>query len=403
VFTKTKGKKAVNYYAFHVGDYAAHTRHLSLMEDLCYRRMLDMYYMIEGPLPAAAIVARKTGMELQIVETILEEFFEQTESGMWRSKRADAEIEVYAQKTARAEKAAVARWGSKASKPSEHSKQNAGAQRPYCASNAGATDEQSQSNAGATDEQSQSNADAMQMHCTSNAGALSKHCQPITNNQSNTPSASQSPPAGGAAVAAEPVRKARKRRLPADWAPTEAHRGLAQKQGKNLDRELEQFRDHHRAKGSEFFDWDAALNTWLRRDFTTNTTQKHDQREQRKAREFPEEIHLKSVDLRGIAGEGPDGVGAIEQRGRVGRDFGAQQIAETPSVAQNDSRPLLAGGGGAGAVVHPDGIPNGLAWASGRRENAVGHVDCVGGGAIGAATGLSHGQRIATRDELSVL
>lgn len=39
----------MNYYQFHVGDYAAHTRNLGLLEDLAYRRMLDAYYVSERP------------------------------------------------------------------------------------------------------------------------------------------------------------------------------------------------------------------------------------------------------------------------------------------------------------------------------------------------------------------
>lgn len=35
----------MNYFPFHVGDYAAHTAHLEPLEDLAYRRMLDAYYL----------------------------------------------------------------------------------------------------------------------------------------------------------------------------------------------------------------------------------------------------------------------------------------------------------------------------------------------------------------------
>ena len=42
----------MNYYPFHIGDYASHTRHLTLMEDLAYRRLLDLYYLHERPLNA---------------------------------------------------------------------------------------------------------------------------------------------------------------------------------------------------------------------------------------------------------------------------------------------------------------------------------------------------------------
>lgn len=42
----------MNYYPHHIGDYAAATRGLSLMEHGAYRVMLDLYYLDEKPLPA---------------------------------------------------------------------------------------------------------------------------------------------------------------------------------------------------------------------------------------------------------------------------------------------------------------------------------------------------------------
>ena len=42
----------MNYYNFHIGDYARRTRHLSVIEDLFYRRLLDLYYTTEAPLVA---------------------------------------------------------------------------------------------------------------------------------------------------------------------------------------------------------------------------------------------------------------------------------------------------------------------------------------------------------------
>ena len=41
----------MNYYPFHIGDYATATRHLSWDEDMAYRRLLDVYYTTEKPLP----------------------------------------------------------------------------------------------------------------------------------------------------------------------------------------------------------------------------------------------------------------------------------------------------------------------------------------------------------------
>lgn len=87
----------MNFYPFHVGDYAAHTRSLSLMEDLAYRRLLDAYYLAERPLNGCSTdVAREIGMRdhLDAVEYILNKFFELTEDG-WCNKRADTEIAHY--------------------------------------------------------------------------------------------------------------------------------------------------------------------------------------------------------------------------------------------------------------------------------------------------------------------
>jgi len=68
----------LNYYPFHVGDYAAHTAHLEPMEDLAYRRMLDLYYLRECALPQEpAEVARLIRMRSNVaeVEAVLREFF----------------------------------------------------------------------------------------------------------------------------------------------------------------------------------------------------------------------------------------------------------------------------------------------------------------------------------------
>ncbi len=84
----------MNYYPFHLGDYASHTGHLEPMEDLAYRRMLDAYYLRETPLPAPVPeVARLIRMRQNVteVEVVLNEFFLLTSEG-WRHSRCDEEI-----------------------------------------------------------------------------------------------------------------------------------------------------------------------------------------------------------------------------------------------------------------------------------------------------------------------
>ena len=83
------------WYKFHLGDYITHTTHLSDAEDLAYRRLLDLYYISEKQIPLnTESVSRKIRIDLDIVETVLEEFFERTDEGYFNS-RCDAEIARY--------------------------------------------------------------------------------------------------------------------------------------------------------------------------------------------------------------------------------------------------------------------------------------------------------------------
>jgi uncharacterized protein YdaU (DUF1376 family) len=85
----------VIWYKFHLGDYITHTLHLSDAEDLAYRRLLDLYYMSEKPIPLDTdAVARKIRLDLDITESVLNEFFDKTPDG-YRNSRCDAEVEKY--------------------------------------------------------------------------------------------------------------------------------------------------------------------------------------------------------------------------------------------------------------------------------------------------------------------
>jgi len=98
----------MHYYQFHIGDYASHTRHLSLIEDIAYRRLLDFYYLHEQPIKQRDI-ARQIGMRdwEQDVLTVLNEFFVSTDDG-FVSPRADKEIQHYHSKVEQASKAGKA-------------------------------------------------------------------------------------------------------------------------------------------------------------------------------------------------------------------------------------------------------------------------------------------------------
>jgi uncharacterized protein YdaU (DUF1376 family) len=104
----------VNYYPFHIGDYASATRHLSWDEDAAYRRLLDVYYSTEKPLPAdlraaCRLVLATTEAQREAVRVVLEEFFKLTDAG-YINARADAEISAMREKQQKQREKANKRW-----------------------------------------------------------------------------------------------------------------------------------------------------------------------------------------------------------------------------------------------------------------------------------------------------
>ena len=209
----------MRFYSFHIGDYASHTRHLTLMEDLAYRRLLDLYYLHERPLNARSTdVARAIGMRDYEAEvaTVLGEFFELVDGSGWINWRADEEI---------------VRCKSKQEQASRAGK--ASAQRRF--------------NARSTDVQPPITHD------------------PLPNTQERT-STEKSVEGGAGGTRAE--RADRGTRLPADWSPTEADRAFAANLGVAVDREAASFRDYwHSKPGADGrkTNWSATWRNWVRR------------------------------------------------------------------------------------------------------------------------------------------
>lgn len=100
----------MHYYQFHIGDYKSHTHHLSLIEDLAYRRLLDHYYLHELAIRQRDI-ARQIGMRdyEQEVLTVLDEFFISTEGG-YIHPRADLEIAKFREFAEAGKRGAAKRW-----------------------------------------------------------------------------------------------------------------------------------------------------------------------------------------------------------------------------------------------------------------------------------------------------
>ena len=88
-------RSAMHYFQFNIGDYIKNTIHLSLLEDLAYRRLLDHYYDSEKPIPNdIPLVSRKMRLDPEVIQSVLNEFFTLTPEG-YRNHRADLEIASY--------------------------------------------------------------------------------------------------------------------------------------------------------------------------------------------------------------------------------------------------------------------------------------------------------------------
>jgi len=105
----------MHYYQFNIGDYQSHTSHLSEIEDLIYRRLLDWYYLHEIPIPLdEAEVSRQIRMRshTESIAIVLQEYFERTDDG-WIHHRANKEIAKAGDKSEKASASAKVRWGKK--------------------------------------------------------------------------------------------------------------------------------------------------------------------------------------------------------------------------------------------------------------------------------------------------
>lgn len=88
----------MHYYQFNIGDYIKSTSHLSIAEDITYRRLMDLYYDTEQPIPddnPRVLRRLRLGSEYSdSLEIVLSEFFILTENG-WENKRCSEDIQSY--------------------------------------------------------------------------------------------------------------------------------------------------------------------------------------------------------------------------------------------------------------------------------------------------------------------
>lgn len=88
----------MHFFVFHMTDYLEKTAHLTPIEDIAYRRLIDLYYTSEKPIVAdvrrAARLIRMSD-NVDVVESVLREFFVLNEEVGWVNNRCDEVIEEY--------------------------------------------------------------------------------------------------------------------------------------------------------------------------------------------------------------------------------------------------------------------------------------------------------------------
>ncbi len=119
----------MNYYEHHLGDYARDAGHLSMLEDGAYRRLLDVYYGREAPLPLDIKECQKlarctSAADRKAVDYVLSKFFQRAEDG-YHQKRCDEEID-----KARARIEAARSNGKKGGRPKAGNNQDLTREKP---------------------------------------------------------------------------------------------------------------------------------------------------------------------------------------------------------------------------------------------------------------------------------
>lgn len=121
----------MHYYQFNIGDYASRTAHLEPLEDLAYRRMIDLYVKTESPLPEVQEIARLIRMRshAECIESVLRDFFVKTDDG-YVDSYIQGIVDKFKNKAEKAKKSAQARWNKESSNNGKND--DANALRTHC-------------------------------------------------------------------------------------------------------------------------------------------------------------------------------------------------------------------------------------------------------------------------------
>jgi uncharacterized protein YdaU (DUF1376 family) len=107
----------MNYYEHHLGDFKKDAAHLTMIQEGAYRRLIDLYYIREAPLPSDPdefiyqLAGAHTKAERVAVDFVIEQFFKfDPTARVYRHKRCDVEIVRFRAKSESAKASANARW-----------------------------------------------------------------------------------------------------------------------------------------------------------------------------------------------------------------------------------------------------------------------------------------------------
>lgn len=212
----------MNYFPWHIGDYATHAGHLNPVEDAAYRRLIDLYMLSEAPLPLdVELLARKIRMREyeSEVRDVLNEFFTRTDSA-WTHSRCDREIEAFRRASDNA---------SRAGKASALSRKATAVERAL--------------------------------------NDRSTTVQPTKSQEPRTKSQEKEKERESATDAADAAPRSRATAIPADF-PTDAELAWCDTERPELSAGTVAiaFRDYHTAHGSTMKSWPAAWRTWVRKE-----------------------------------------------------------------------------------------------------------------------------------------
>lgn len=256
----------MNYFEFHIGDYAEATAHLSILEDGVYSRLLRKAYATERPLPAELdrvqrVIGARTEEERAAVEAVLYEFFELRDDG-WHQERCDQAIAAYQagapERDIKKTNETVRQQRHRAERSNLFRALHEAGQFPAWNTPIG--------------EVRALVAKLPTVPVTPPVtGAVTPVTPPVTEpvtacnaletaTQYPVPSTHLPVPSSHPPIVVVESKKARQCRLPESFTPNEA--GVAAADGLSLGVELEQFKNYHEAKGTLMIDWQAAWRTW---------------------------------------------------------------------------------------------------------------------------------------------